>query len=93
MMGKKRTLPLRVDWEEVKVDIMEEALMAKFGQNSDIRDVLLSTQDKFIAEHTARDKYWGDGGKKGTGKNMLGRLLMKVRTRLRTSLAERSEAV
>jgi predicted NAD-dependent protein-ADP-ribosyltransferase YbiA (DUF1768 family) len=29
-MGRKRTLPLRKDWEEVKDMIMEEALVAKF---------------------------------------------------------------
>jgi ribA/ribD-fused uncharacterized protein len=30
-MGRRRTLPLRRDWEEKKLDIMEEALAAKFG--------------------------------------------------------------
>ena len=35
-----------------------------------------------IVEHTTHDAYWGDGGD-GTGKNMLGVILMEVRRELR----------
>ena len=34
-----------------------------------------------IVEHTKNDAYWGDGGD-GSGRNMLGRILMEVRRRL-----------
>lgn len=54
-------------------------LRAKFGQNPDIKEKLLATGTKVLRQHTGRDKYWGDGGKKFTGKNRLGVLLMKVR--------------
>ena len=72
---------LRDDWEQVKLDIMYKALLAKFFQHSNLRDMLLKTGDKKLIEHTSNDSYWGDGGN-GTGQNHLGRLLMKVRSEL-----------
>ncbi len=35
-----------------------------------------------IVEHTENDDYWGDGGN-GSGKNMLGQVLMRIRSELR----------
>jgi ribA/ribD-fused uncharacterized protein len=81
-MGRSRQRPLRSDWEEVKGEIMHEALLAKFTQHPELRRQLLETGDARIVEHTARDRYWGDGGD-GSGRNMLGRLLMRVRDELR----------
>ena len=43
--------------------------------------LLLDTGDALIVEHTVNDRYWGDGGD-GSGKNMLGRILMEIRTEL-----------
>ena len=48
----------------------------------EIADVLLGTHDAEIVEHTKSDSYWGDGGD-GSGKNMLGKILMDVRERLK----------
>jgi len=81
-MGRQRSRPLRNDWESVKDDIMREAVLAKFQQHPDLLNLLLSTGDADIIEHTTNDAYWGDGGD-GSGKNMLGRILMEVRDRLR----------
>ena len=81
-MGRSRKRPLRSDWEEVKDDIMLEALRAKFSQNEELKKILLDTGDSLLVEHTANDKYWGDGGD-GSGKNMLGKLLMQVREEIR----------
>lgn len=81
-MGRDRKRPLRSDWDEVKDDIMREAVRAKFLQHADLRDVLLSTEGANIVEHTTNDAYWGDGGD-GSGKNMLGRILMEIREEIR----------
>ena len=81
-MGRDRKRKLRRDWESVKVNVMREAVLAKFTQHDDLRELLLSTGDAKIVEHTERDDYWGDGGD-GRGKNMLGRILMDVREKLR----------
>jgi ribA/ribD-fused uncharacterized protein len=81
-LGRSRKLPLRRDWESVKVAIMQKAVLAKFTQHAELRELLLATEDAKIVEHTERDDYWGDGGN-GGGKNMLGRILMEVREALR----------
>lgn len=85
-LGRSRRRPLRKDWEAVKVAIMRIAVLEKFKQHENLRKLLLSTGDSKIVEHTDNDSYWGDGGD-GSGKNMLGRLLMEVRGRLKEAHA------
>jgi ribA/ribD-fused uncharacterized protein len=82
-MGRSRKRPLRKDWDVVKDDIMRDAVMAKFTQNKELKALLLSTGDATLVEHTANDSYWADGGD-GTGKNMLGIILMEVREKLKS---------
>jgi ribA/ribD-fused uncharacterized protein len=81
-LGRSRKLPLRRDWESVKDQVMLEAVRAKFTQHEDLKAILLGTGDAVLVEHTARDSYWGDGGD-GSGRNVLGRILMRVRDELR----------
>jgi ribA/ribD-fused uncharacterized protein len=81
-MGRDRSRPLRPDWEITKDNIMRAAVRAKFTQHSDLRAELLATADALLVEHTANDRYWGDGGD-GSGKNMLGRILMEIRDEFR----------
>ena len=61
---------------------MTEAVRAKFTQHPWLRDLLLSTGEAHLIEHTRNDRYWGDGGD-GTGKNKLGLILMEIRAELR----------
>lgn len=84
-MGRSRKKPLRKDWESVKDQIMRKAVLAKFTQHDDLQELLLSTGDAKLVEHTTNDSYWGDGSD-GSGKNMLGRILMEVREQLRLQL-------
>lgn len=81
-MGRDRKRPLRKDWESVKVSVMRKAVVCKFTQHEDLRELLLSTGQAKLVEHTTNDDYWGDGGD-GSGKNMLGRILVEVREQLR----------
>ncbi|KAJ3053077.1 hypothetical protein HK097_005111 [Rhizophlyctis rosea] len=87
-LGRNRSFPLRPDWEQVKDSIMKEALMAKFKQHAKLREVLLGTGDRKLVEHTRNDSYWADGGD-GSGKNMLGILLMDVRRILREEMEKK----
>lgn len=80
-IGRDRSKPLRKDWEEVKDDIMRIAVLEKFKANVDIQKLLLSTREEII-EKTTKDYYWGCG-EEGTGKNMLGKILMETREFLR----------
>ncbi|CAF3321007.1 unnamed protein product [Rotaria socialis] len=73
---------VRSDWANVKDDIMFKACLAKFQQHPKLKELLLSTQDCTLVEHTTNDFYWGDGGD-GSGKNQLGITLMKVRDYLK----------
>lgn len=81
-LGRSRKVKLRPDWERVKDSIMFDAVRAKFTQHKELKELLLSTGDAKIIEHTVNDSYWGDGGN-GKGKNMLGKILMKVRKELK----------
>ena len=81
--GRDRKRKLKRNWESIKDNIMREALVAKFTQHDELKSLLLSTGEAKIIEHTENDSYWGDGGD-GSGKNMLGRLLMEVREKLKT---------
>jgi ribA/ribD-fused uncharacterized protein len=80
-LGRDRKAKLRRDWESVKVSVMKKTVQAKFAQHDDLRSMLLATGDAKLVEHTENDAYWGDAGD-GSGQNMLGRILMQVRTEL-----------
>jgi N-glycosidase YbiA len=81
-MGRDKNRPLRPDWEEVKENIMRKAVLRKFETHKDIRNVLLSTNHEEIIENSPIDYYWGCGAD-GSGKNILGIILMEVREILR----------
>jgi len=82
-MGREYDIrPLRQDWDNVKEAVMKKAIYAKFTQHKDLRDQLLATGHRHLAEHTKKDKFWGDGGD-GSGLNRLGFLLMELREDLR----------
>lgn len=81
--GRRRDWPLRADWEDVKDEVMLQAVRRKFETHADIRQILLDTGDAQIVENSPFDYYWGCG-KSGTGKNRLGEILMQVRAELQT---------
>ena len=76
-----RRVSLRSDWEAVKVDIMKEIVHSKFTQNDDLKEKLIALQDVYLEEGND----WGDriwGTVRGSGKNLLGKILMEVRDEL-----------
>lgn len=79
--GKRRDFPLRRDWEEVKEDIMYQAISAKFNQHEKLKQLLLNTREEQLIEDSPFDNYWGVGRNR-KGKNRLGILLMKLRNEL-----------
>jgi ribA/ribD-fused uncharacterized protein len=81
-LGRKRSLPLRPDWEAVKDQIMLAGVLRKFEAHADIRAVLLATGEELLVESAPSDYYWGCGAD-GSGQNKLGLVLMTVRTLLR----------
>ncbi len=82
---KARKIELRPDWEEIKFDCMEKALIAKFSQSEELKEKLLSTGDRVLIEgNTWKDFCWGVCD--GVGENMLGKILMEVRDSLKSSV-------
>lgn len=80
-----RTIRLRPDWEEVKDQLMFDVCYAKFSQNPDLNQALRNTGDAELEEgNHYGDQYWGTVD--GVGKNMLGKILMKVRYNLINNL-------
>ncbi|MBO4407742.1 MAG: NADAR family protein [Clostridiales bacterium] len=80
-------------WQGVRQTIVYKGVYAKFAQNEELKELLLSTGDDILAEAALKDKDWGIGlctndpeafrRKLWRGKNLLGYLLMTVRYELR----------
>lgn len=79
-----RSVKLREDWEQSKVDVMSDLLRVKFLSNPELLAKLLQTGDAQLSEgNNWHDNFWGDCGCERCagkpGKNTLGRLLMELR--------------
>jgi ribA/ribD-fused uncharacterized protein len=90
-LGQK--VQMRYDWNNadprerdfeynVKDRVMYECVLAKFVQHHDLRKQLIETGDEELVEDSPVDSYWGCGPD-GQGKNMLGKILMRVREELK----------
>ncbi|MER8694597.1 NADAR family protein [Mesorhizobium opportunistum] len=91
MTAKMRSKPFRKDsrpdWERVRVPIMKWCLRVKLAQNwENFGQLLLETDTLPIVEDSRKDEYWGaKASEDGTlhGNNVLGRLLMELREKLK----------
>ncbi|PQA94734.1 hypothetical protein B0A69_09810 [Chryseobacterium shigense] len=80
-------------WDAHKYEIVKNANLLKFSQNSKFKDFLLSTDDKVLIEASPYDRIWGIGMLETdsrakdpalwNGENLLGFALMEVRDELR----------
>lgn len=84
-LGKKVTL--RMDWDSIKLSVMEEILRIKFS-DPELRDKLMRTAPQQLIEgNWWGDRYWGACWNDSrdaapglwVGENHLGKLLMKIR--------------
>ncbi len=88
MTAKMKSKPFRKesrsDWDHIRVRIMKWCLRVKLSQNwTSFGNLLLTTDDMPIVEESLRDEFWGAKPQSdGTliGKNVLGRLLMELRS-------------
>jgi hypothetical protein len=79
-------------WNDLAPELMYGGIMAKFSQNQDLKNFLLSTGDKHLIEASPRDTFWGSGlsltnkdclkADKHRGRNLLGKILESVRSQL-----------
>ena len=75
-------------WDQYKFEIVIQANMFKFSQNTEFKERLLATGDALLVELSPLDKIWGVGTTspdpaQWQGQNLLGKALMEVRDRLR----------
>lgn len=74
---------IRPDWDDVKIGVMEQVVLAKFQQHQDLREKLLATGDAELVEGNSwGDRFWGVTAD-GVGENHLGKILMRVRDHLK----------
>lgn len=84
-----RRVELRSDWEEVKYQLMVDVCYAKFSQNKELKSILQATGEEELIENTTawHDNVWGncecERCKETEGKNLLGKALMEVRSKLK----------
>lgn len=72
------------NWNEIRYERMYTVILAKFTQCEYLKELLLSTGDKYIEEtNWWKDTYWGVCDRHG--QNNLGRILMAVRGKLNES--------
>merc|ERR1719326_967004 len=87
-------------WAAARYEIVVRGNRLKFGQNKQLRAVLLSTGDATLVEAAANDRIWGIGisvkqalaGGRWNGQNLLGKALMEVRAELRRGQLAASDA-
>lgn len=82
-----------IDWSGIRQIVVYEGLLAKFSQNKNLKDKLLSTENAILVECSITDKIWGIGcsmnnpdrfnKEKWQGQNLLGYTLMRVRDKLK----------
>lgn len=73
-----RNVSLRKDWEDVKVELMKQIVRCKFEQNPELREKLCALKGVYLEEgNDWGDKVWGTVN--GSGRNLLGQILMEVR--------------
>jgi len=80
-------------WLANRFEIVKEGNLYKFGQNKDLKEFLLNTNERILVEASPVDPIWGIGmaadhkevnnPEKWQGLNLLGFALMEVRDELR----------
>jgi ribA/ribD-fused uncharacterized protein len=68
------------DWNNKRVDVMEQINRLKYEQHLDLKLRLMGTGSRDLVEgNTWKDEFWGVSKKTGLGENHLGKILMKIR--------------
>lgn len=80
-------------WKQCAQEKLMPGLLSKFEQNENCKDTLLKTENTEIFEANPHDSFWGTGlslhskdiwsPQKHKGKNLMGKCLMAVRSKLR----------
>jgi len=80
-IAERNKLHRHIDWNDMRLSIMEEILRFKVSQHEYVYKKLLETGSRELIEDSWRDSFWGWGPNKD-GENALGKLWMKIRSDL-----------
>lgn len=75
-----RMVALREDWDEIRLQVMEDLLRQKFAEPVLQAKLVGTGPHELVEGNTWGDTYWGVCN--GKGENHLGKLLMKIRADL-----------
>jgi ribA/ribD-fused uncharacterized protein len=80
-------------WDAIREEVVYEILLAKFGQNSNLKEALFATGETTLVEASPFDNVWGIGLRETDpgiedeanwkGLNLLGKCLTRVRETLK----------
>jgi ribA/ribD-fused uncharacterized protein len=72
-----KAIPLKKDWNKIKLQIMSQLVLNKFENNIELKNKLIKIKDYYIEETNYwRDTFWGVYNSKG--RNNLGKILMNA---------------
>ena len=74
----KKNPNYKKEWAVQKYPIMRSTHILKYNLNPEMKKKLKEVGESYLIQHS-NDKYWGN---KENGKNLLGKLLMEIRTEL-----------
>jgi N-glycosidase YbiA len=86
-IGRNKDNKPRANWDDIRVDVMRQAIFCKFTQHIILCNKLLLTGNATIIENSKTDDFWGTGST-GVGHNLLGVILMEIRQQLREKASE-----
>jgi len=81
-IARRRRRQVRKGWDDLKEVYMTRATYTKCRTHTDVANALIATGEKTIIETSQYDYYWGCG-RDTRGRNVYGRVLTNVRTKLR----------
>ena len=82
-----RRLPLRKNWDNIRLSIMEDLLRSKFADDVLKRRLLGTGNHELVEGNRWHDNFWGSCACErcgNRGQNQLGKLLMKLRAEYRS---------
>ncbi|OMJ69831.1 hypothetical protein SteCoe_32327 [Stentor coeruleus] len=79
-LGRKLQIDREL-WQQIRVNVMRNAIFLKFSLNPDLKEKLIATGTRDLREFSPRDKFWGGSCK--NSQNTLGKIIMSVREELK----------
>lgn len=73
-----RKVPLRPDWNNIRIEVMDAVVRAKFRQHPELVRKLIVLEEPIVEDNNWNDTFWGKC--KGKGYNHLGIILSKIRS-------------